>query len=188
LKVKSIIFLSLLIGLSFIASFQSTSVISFQIKTEKEDFQIKTNTLEESWDLTFDHFGLELVIDSNNCIYVMASENYHCAFGCRHYGDIIIVKYNSSGDQLWRVDLEGLIVEYSKIAVNMKNNLYLSSMYKNRTIADNMILYKFNSSGDIQWQQTWEGGNNGNIVDIDIDSENNIYIYGRCKIFFKYLF
>ena len=95
----------------------------------------------------------------NNCIYVLAAENFYSGFGpSRYYGDLILLKYNSSGDQLWRVEIEGLRLENSKIVVDSKSNLYLATMYENRTIVPSMLLFKFNSSGDLKWQRIWDGG------------------------------
>jgi len=188
LKVKEIIFLGSIIGVVFSSLPQLAFFTFLQPFSGSDSYNLKTNGLHESWYISLDYFGLEMAIDLNNCIYVMLSENQSCAFGCRYYGDVIIIKYNSSGDQVWRVDLEDLEVEYSVIAVDKEYNLYLASMYENRTIEANMILFKFNSSGDLEWQRTWEGGNNGNIVDIGIDSENNIYVYGRSDSYEEFRF
>jgi len=178
LKVKDFICFGAIIGLVFSTLPQVDFFTSLQPFTRNDNYNIKTNGLNESWYLSLNYFGQEITIDSNNCIYVMFSENKSCTFGCRYYGNVIFVKYNSTGDQIWRDDLEGLEVEYSVIAVDTEYNLYLASIYENRTLKANMILFKFNSSGDLQWQQTWEGGHYGEIIDIAIDSINNVYIYG----------
>jgi len=181
-KFKNLIFLSLFTGLFISSLFEFISDVSFQYKIGKEDFKIKTSGLDDSWNIYLENFGLDMIIDLNNCIYVMESEHYYCGFGCRYHGDVIIVKYNNSGDQIWRIDLDGFIVEYSRIAVDSESNLYLASMFENQTLDENMILLKFNSSGDLQWQQTWNGGDSGDVIDIAIDSDDRIYVYGTSDL------
>jgi len=139
------------------------------------------NGSNDSWSIPLDFFGLDMVIDINNCIYVIAAEDYYSGLGYWYYGDLIIIKYNSTGDLLWRVDMEGFRLENSKIIVDSKSNLYLTTKYENHSIISNLILFKFNSSGYLKWQETWAAGQ-GNIVDIDIDSEDNIYIYGTSDL------
>jgi hypothetical protein len=182
LKGKNLTLLGLVISLLFSSLPQFLLFGIDHLNNRTIDEEIKINGLDESWSLSFDFFGLDMIIDLNNCVYVMAAENQSSGFGYWYYGDLLILKYNSTGDQLWSFNLEGLRLEYSTIAVDSKSNLYLASMYDNHTIVPNMILLKFNSSGDLEWQKTLDGGHNGDIVDIDVDSEDNIYIYGTSDL------
>ena len=182
LKFKNIIFLLLFIGVFIGSLSQFLSVVQFG--SEKEKTNIRTNQSNESWNVNFDFFGLDMVIDLNNCIYVMAAENYKSGRFSRYYGDLILLKYNSTGDQLWRVDLEGLSLTDSEITVDSKSNLYLASKYDNYSISPNIILLKFNSSGNLLWQQTLESETT--IVDISIDTEDNIYIYRTPQFEFSF--
>lgn len=182
MKKKTYILLGLVISLLF-SSLPQFKLSRFDHQNNKNNnLKIKTNELDESWEIAFEFFGLDMVIDLNDCIYVMAAENYYSSMGYWYYGDLIVLKYNSTGDQLWSFNLEGLRLDYSAIAVDSKSNLYLASMYENRTIVPNMILFKFNSSGDLKWQKTWDGGINGDINDVAVDSEDNIYIYGTSDL------
>ncbi|MFX0140577.1 MAG: hypothetical protein ACFFDN_43455 [Candidatus Hodarchaeota archaeon] len=182
LKGKNIILFGIVIGLLF-SSLPQIVPFGFDHRNNRNNnLKIKTNGLNESWNFSFDFFGLDMVIDFNNCIYIMTAEDYYSGPGPGYYGDLIILRYNSTGDQLWSFHLEGLRSEYSAIVVDSKSNLYLASMYENETIVPNMILFKFNSSGDLKWQKTWDGGINGYIVDIDVDSNDNIYIYGTSDL------
>ncbi|MFX1570736.1 MAG: hypothetical protein ACFFCV_20555 [Promethearchaeota archaeon] len=139
------------------------------------------NNSNDSWIKSLGFFGLDMVIDKNNCIYVIGAENFYSGLGYWYYGDLIIIKYNSTGDQLWRVNMTGLRFENSKIAVDSKSNLYLATMYENRTIIPSMLLFKFNSSGSLMWQRTWNGGN-GDVIDIATDCKDDIYIYGTSDL------
>ncbi len=173
-KFKNLIFLSLFTGLFFSSLFEFISEVSLQYKIGKEDFKIKTSGLDDSWNIYLENFGLDMVIDLDDCIYVVMPDRY--------YRDVIIIKYNNSGDQLWRLNIDGLRVECSEITVDSQSNLYLASMYDNQTTDDNMILFKFNSSGNLKWQQTWNGGVNGDIIDIAIDSDDSIFVYGTSDL------
>ncbi len=182
MKKKTYILLGLVIGLLF-SSLPQFKLSRFDHQNNKNNnLKIKTNELDESWENAFEFFGLDMVIDLNDCIYVMAAENYYSGLGYWYYGDLILSKYNSTGDQLWSFNLEGLRLDYSVIAIDSKSNLYLASMFDNYSITPNMILFKFNSSGDLIWQKTWDGGGNGDIVDIGVDSKDDIYIYGTADL------
>ncbi|MEE9379453.1 MAG: hypothetical protein V3V33_15615 [Candidatus Lokiarchaeia archaeon] len=182
MKFNNLIFLSLFTGLCISSSFEFISDISLQYKIEKKDFKINTSRLDDSWNIYLENFGLDMVIDLNNCIYVMESEHYSCGFGCRYHGDLIIVKYNNSGDKIWRNYLDGFIAEHSRIAVDSESNLYLASMFENQTLDENMILLKFNCSGNLEWQQTWNSGDSGEVIDIVIDSDDSIFVYGTSDL------
>lgn len=182
MKGKNIILLGLLTGLLF-SSIHQFGLFNFDHQVNRNNnLAFNTNGLGDLWNVSFDFFGLDIVIDSYDCIYVIAAENYYSGLGHWYYGDLIIIRYNSTGDQLWRVDLEGLRLENSEIAVDSKSNLYLATMYDNRTIVPNMILFKFNSSGDLEWQRIWDGGSNGEIIDIAVDSKDEINIYGTLDL------
>lgn len=181
---KNVILSGLVIGL-LLNSFLQFALLGFDHQNKRNDnLKIKTHALDEPWIISFDCFGMEIAIDLNNCIYILAAENYIPDYGIpgpEYYGALIILKYNSTGDQLWRVEIEGLRLESSEIAVDSNSNLYLASMYENRSVHPNMLLFKFNSSGDSKWQKTWDVGH-GYLVDIDIDSEDDIYIYGTSDV------
>lgn len=178
LKFKNLIFLSLFTGLFYSSLFEYTFVASFRCKNGIKNFNIKTNGLNDSWNFNLEEFGHDMVININECIYIMESDYDRCLFGSCFYGNLSIKKYNDSRDLIWRINLDGLRVEESRITIDSKSNLYLASMYENYTIEKNMVLFKFNSLGDLQWNQTWEGDKHGYIVDIVIDSVDNIYVCG----------
>jgi hypothetical protein len=112
----------------------------------------------------------------------LAAEDYYYDGPSFYSGDLIILRYNNNGEQLWRINMEGFDLHNSVITVDSKLNLYLASMYRNHTIVENMILFKFNCSGELIWQTTWNGGDNGKVADIEVDSKDNIFIYGRSDL------
>ena len=180
MKFKNLIYLSLFTGLCISSLFEFSSILSFQYKTENKDLNIKTNILNDYWIVGLENYGLDMAIDLNNCIYVMTPDIY--------YTELIIIKYTNYGDQLWRFNLEGLRRTSSEITVDSQSNLYLASNYYNQTTDNSMILFKFNSSGNLKWQQTWNEGSAGDIIDIAIDSDDNIYVFGTIYLakMFKY--
>ncbi|MFX1496770.1 MAG: hypothetical protein ACFFBH_04520 [Promethearchaeota archaeon] len=127
---------------------------------------MKSNANDQEWSITLDSYGIDMAIDSNNCIYIASRVN--------------LAKYNTSGIQLWNKELEGIVYE-PFIKTDFNNNLYLANVYikeTNQTLSWNATLFKFNPLGDLQWQTTCEYDH---IADIAVDSDNNIYIYGSLE-------
>ncbi|MFW9828342.1 MAG: hypothetical protein ACFFEY_12195 [Candidatus Thorarchaeota archaeon] len=178
LKRKNIILSGLIINLAFTSLIQFGSFVFEYQSNRNNKLKAKSNLTGDSWNISFDFYGLEMDIDINGCIYVLAAENYYFGLPDNYYGDLILLRYNSSGEQLWKIDLEGLKLDYSKIVVDSKSNLYLASKYVNQTLVPNMLLFKFNSSGDLIWQKVLEDGRYRDIIDLEVDSEDNVYIYG----------
>ncbi len=67
----------------------------------------------------------------------------------------------------------------SSVVNDSLDNLYIGS-YTDKTVNDtyDMCLVKFNNSGDYQWNRTWGGEGHEAILDMVIDSSNNIYATG----------
>jgi hypothetical protein len=135
---------------------------------------MKSNGLSQSWSIPLDYIGQDIAFDSNNCIYVVG-------YDYSYNNSIKLMKYNSSGVQLWNKELEGLSYFNPMIKIDLNNNLYLAGYCKNQTTNWNVTIFKFNSSGDLQWQKIYEQDNIESINDIAVDSEDHIYIYGSLK-------
>jgi len=135
---------------------------------------MKSNGLSQSWSIPLDYIGQDIAFDSNNCIYVVG-------YDYSSNNLLKLMKYNSSGVQLWNKELEGFY-KYNPLMKNdFDNNLYLAGYYRNQTLDWNAAIFKFNSSGDLQWQKIYEDDNVSSIHDIAIDSEDHIYIYGSLE-------
>ncbi|MFX1364878.1 MAG: SBBP repeat-containing protein [Promethearchaeota archaeon] len=92
--------------------------------------------------------------------------------------DICLVKYNSSGTQIWNATWGGDEEEScSDITLDSSGNIFLvgksdidANEYSSVTIA------KFNNLGEIQWYDTWEDGWSNDIQGIALDISGNVFI------------
>ncbi|MFX1235771.1 MAG: hypothetical protein ACFFBY_14660 [Promethearchaeota archaeon] len=124
---------------------------------------MKSNAAEESWIIQLDHDGRNMAFDSNNCIYIAGWSN--------------LIKYNTSGIQLWNKGLNGILDE-PIIKTDSTNNVYLAGYYENQTLSWNWTIFKFNSMGDLLWQKVFGQVNIRFITDFAVDLEDHVYIYG----------
>ncbi|NVM37483.1 MAG: hypothetical protein HWN81_17945 [Candidatus Lokiarchaeota archaeon] len=140
----------------------------FDIK--HNNFNIETQGSNESWKVSVDCIPQDMTIDSDNNIYVVG---YDISWD----RSLKLLKYDSSGAQLWNKHFAEFYIFSPLIKTDLNNNLYLVCSYRNETSQYRNTLVKFNSSGDLQWQQIFEVENIDYISDLAIDSEDNIYIY-----------
>ena len=112
-----------------------------------------------------------------------SSDNIYLAGGTESFSvgraDFCVVKYNSSGHQLWNRTWGGSEYDIShNIAIDSTDDIILGG--HTASYGDgytDMVLLKYNSSGVLQWDLVWERGGgyyefNDGVV---IDSSDNIY-------------
>lgn len=144
----------------------------------------KEGTLQ--WSRVYSEFqyGLTLPavnVDSSGNIYVAGTTLPEPSSD----SDVILLKYNSSGDLQWEVNWGSDDNERGNaIAFDSMDNVYVAgSAYHSPITLNSMFYAKFNSSGHYQMNKTITGttdvnnGNKGN--DIAIDQFDNIYLGGR---------
>ena len=121
-------------------------------------------------------YGLDLAVDSQDNLYVGAQTG---SFGAGS-SDAVIIKYNSSGFQLWNQTWGGVEIDGAEaIALDTENNIYIGGYTDSfGTGTRNMFLAKFDNSGVHLWNKTWAGINNANCKDLTLDPLGNIYITG----------
>lgn len=118
-------------------------------------------------------YGFGITIDSFDDIYVTGRTE---SFGAGKI-DIITVKFNSFGNQLWNVTWGG--TEYdggNDIKIDSDNNIYVVG--KSYSFGANTVILKYNISGSLIGEVMWDDGANAEGKGIVIDSQNNIYITG----------
>ena len=114
-------------------------------------------------------YGLDLTVDSQDNLYVGAQTNSYGAGDA----DAVIIKYDSSGNQLWNTTWGGVLIDGAEaIALDTENNIYIGGYTDNYgTGTRNMFLAKFNNSGFPLWDKTWAGLNGANCKDLIFDPQ-----------------
>lgn len=109
-------------------------------------------------------------IDSSENMY---SVGYTLSVGS---GDMILTKYNSSGNLQWQRTLGNstILERFTSIAVESGGGNVFTAGYGNNT----SYISKYNSSGTIQFQKSLNH-TQADTQYMTIDSSNNIYIIGR---------
>ncbi len=138
------------------------------------------NMVEYEWDFIWggsnDEFGYDIVMDLSGDIYITGSTS---SFG-NGDSDIIIIKHNNMGEQLWNRTWGGINKDSaSKILVDSSNNVYIigrTESYGNGAL--DIVVIKYNSIGDQLWNRTWGGIGYDVGFDVIFDSSNNLYISG----------
>jgi len=137
------------------------------------------------WNLTLDDdkYGL---LDSNFwSVTLDTEENIICAgdtsTGLPNEGDVLIVKFNGTGDDLWCTRYHYWLndVAYGVIS-DSSNNIYITghSGYSPYVGDTDAPLIKFNSSGYHQWTVIWDGIEYEYGCNLQLDYYESIYMVG----------
>jgi len=122
-----------------------------------------------------------IAVDSSDYIYLGGRiSSYE-----RGHSDLLLVKYDSSGNHTWSREWGGNNSEHcSSMAIDSLNNIYLAGDVYDSEIEDrDMLLLKYDNSGEYKWNITWGGDNDDNCYTIEVDSSDNIYIAGTTRSF-----
>lgn len=120
--------------------------------------------------------------DEATSIFVDAAGNVYVAgasTGSDSGQDLAVVKYNSSGTELWtaRYNGPGNSANDDAYMVKVDNsfNVYISG-----TTGGNYCVVKFNNAGVQQWAVHYNGPGNGNdeVYSMQIDNSGNVFITG----------
>ncbi len=148
---------------------------------ENEDIHnLLKKSLIEDWNLSLDagadEHGESITIDeSTGDVYVIG---YNGTVGVDY--DVILVKYNSNGDQQWNVTWDDGRNEYGyDVALDSQGYVYVAGSNGTTYPTFDVLLLKFNSSGDQEWIRTWDSGDYDAGWALKIDNANNIYIAGQ---------
>ena len=122
---------------------------------------------------------LAIALDASNNVYVTGRSDRD-ASNLISNDDIVTIKYNTNGVQLWAVRYNGtgnLIDTGRVIKVSATGNVYVAGRTSNATNYDFIVL-KYNSSGVQQWMSLYNGTGNDEGFFMEIDSAENVYITG----------
>ncbi|MFH2144225.1 MAG: S8 family serine peptidase, partial [Bacteroidota bacterium] len=157
-----------------VSGFEKHPAEGYNIKTIKFD-----NNLNVIWSKTHDETGnndkaYSLDIDNQNNIIV-------CGYASNQNStkDIITIKYDSNGNELWNqkrttVDQLGN-GEAKKIKFDSSgNSILLCSKTENNT--DNILTIKYDSLGNKLWEKELDVTNNDVITDLVVDQTGDVYL------------
>jgi len=184
-KSRSVLMLlGILISSSFLFSFHS----NFVNKSEKLDniTNLPLHTSDPSqyqlewyklWDDAGTQAAFDVAIDSFGYLYQAA----YTTGGPFGGNDGLLIKYDSSGTQIWNRTW-GKLKDDSSRGVNVDSNDFIYVVgtvdYHSVDHEEKFILLKYDSSGTQIWNRTWSDMSYAQGRSIVIDSVNNIYITG----------
>ncbi len=141
--------------------------------------------------------ALGLALDSNSNIYLSGFFLGTSCFGeyalTSDSADMFVTKLDSNGNWLWArkaesAGAEGNIIAYS-IAVDTMSNIYTAGSFQgtvsmgNDTListnhSDDIFVSKLDTNGNWLWARQAGGQNHDQAIDIDIRSDNILYVLG----------
>ena len=123
------------------------------------------------WNRTWGGIGAErgfgVAVDDSNCIFVTGYTESYGSGGA----DIVVVKWDSSGNQLWNRTWGGILWDAGiDVTFDGTGNIYVIGETVNFGAGStDVVLVKLDSSGNLQWFRTWGGigtdGGSGVVVD-----------------------
>lgn len=120
-----------------------------------------------------------IVGDSLGNIYVTGVEDSFVGadYGPGNWDDIILLKINSFGNQLWNVSLGNISNDAGNdVVVDSENNIYVVGTYF--TGSTRNTVFKFNSNGVQLLNFTWGNTNTKYSRASVLDNSNNLYVTG----------
>ena len=116
-----------------------------------------------------------ITIDSSDNLYV-CGETSSTGQGS---DDLIVAKYDTSGNVQWQKVLGGTSVDQGKsVGVDSLGNVYVAGT--TRYDGDyHPLLVKYDNNGNLQWQRTLNTTNTNQSYGVAFDNSDNIYITGN---------
>ena len=133
------------------------------------------------WTRTFDKnkydYPAAVVTDGYNDLYVIGHTFLQSNWENK---DFLIVKYSSSGTNLWDRTLDIDAEDYGlSITSDNTNNIYIAGATSPKgSMLEDYVAAKYDRYGNLQWSKRWGGIYDERANDIIVDSANNIYITG----------
>jgi len=129
--------------------------------------------------------GTALAVDKMHSVYVTGKSYYSSLNGF----DIITIKYDSLGTQLWAQNFNGFSNENDiakEIALDDAGNIYVLGTTVNTTTSEDYQLIKYDPAGTRQWEEKFTNSNGAGsqeyAVALFVDELNNIYAAGMSAL------
>ena len=134
-----------------------------------------------TWGAAYLDQGLGVTVDSSDDIYITGFTQNFGAGG----SDIALVKYDTSGEQLWNRTWGGSMDDVGMgVTVDSYDNVYIAGATESFGAGNSDIcLVKYDSSGILKWNLTWGGSMHDAGTSVAVGSSNNIYLTGTTESF-----
>jgi uncharacterized delta-60 repeat protein len=159
---------------------------SFGIGGTYDAFIVKYNSSgDQQWNRTWGGTEADgarsIATDTSGNIYMAG---YTSSFGAEGW-DVLLVKYNSSGDQQWNATWGGSGYEQANgAAADPSGNVYVGGYTYSFGAGDlDAFLVKYDSSGNQLWNTTWGGASYDSGYGVTTDSAGNVYMAGYAGSF-----
>lgn len=161
-------------------------IVCLVIIGQMSEFQAQSYPLlSEFWQ----KFGGETTVFYENATYIDGSGNVYVAgstvtLNATH--DILVQKFDSSGDLIWEATYDGGIEEddiAADVYVDNNGNVYVTGATTQSSGANiDLVVLKYSSTGVFQWSYTYDNGGNPEPYDTGValtgDNNGNIYVTG----------
>ena len=126
--------------------------------------------------------AMDVAVDSNDNVYIAGSYHYYVA-GESQGGDMAVVKYDSSGNQIWeRVFGGSNDDDCYALTIDSNDNIYLAGT-RDQQPNDDFLVVKYDSSGILKWSRVFGGQFPDKCSDVAVDSNGNVYLVGDTNSF-----
>jgi len=153
-------------------SFGESDLDAFLLKYNSSAYLI----WNETWGGLNDDESFSITCDINNNIYITGSTK---SYSINNNSDLMIVKYNTSGHQIWNQIWGGNNDDYGQGIFFKNNKCYITGGTKSFGAGNSdVFLVIYDDYGNQLSNWTWGGGNCESGSKITVDNENNTYIVG----------
>jgi uncharacterized delta-60 repeat protein len=94
--------------------------------------------------------------------------------------DVVLVKYNASGDSVWTQRYDGQwhsTDEGTVVVTDAAGNIYVGGWVTHYAYTD-FVTLKYAPTGTLQWDRTYNGNRNDEVVALAVDGLGNVYVTG----------
>jgi len=157
----------------------TSNIVFAQTFTMKNNFTGDGNELFSS-----------VIYDSNDNSYVAVGQNYIKISDTRGFYDATIVKYDTSGNVMWKKNFGGDDNDYfNSVTYDFNDHTYIAVGYSEKGSFENgswanisgygigdATIVKFDKNGNVLWKKVFGGEDEDNFSSVTYDSNNHCYI------------